>query len=375
MRPGPLMWSFLVALSVASETSAADEAPPRKPESTPEPRVAQPLAIAGSLVPGVVVHGAGSWLSGDDDTARRLLLLEGAGLTLAVGSLGALALTGAARHWVGILASTTMLGAGAFGVSFLADVYRTAAPMGLGKHPGAIPWGTSSVGVVWISDPQFDIGPVVESSAVIITGRWIGSVLLGHAPEALHWRLRMENGYRLWGPVAGRVRSNWGGSHGTLSMAFEDIRFGQQGITSSGPEVRMWGRADSEQLAPNIRGAFVDWELGYAGKVTTYSPSDATTRETMLLGGFGFGAYHGDPTTVGGETKLYYSHRHDGYAGGLLQAGLGSGIIGKFGLESMHFFTPTWGVRMATEVGSAWTLGLYFVARSWSDSADGPFDF
>lgn len=380
MRPGPLVSTLLVALSVSSTAWSDDKAPtssdPPAAEPAPAPRVSQPLAIAGSVIPGIVVHGAGSWLSGDDDTAKRLLLLEAGGLTLTAGSLGALALTGAARHWVGLLASTAVLGAGAFSISLLGDVYRTAAPKGFGRHPGALPWGKSSVGVLWVTNPQFDLGPVVESGGELLTGRWIGSVILGHAPEALHSRLRMENGYRFWGAAAQRVGSKWGGSHSTLSLAYEDTRFGKEGFSSSGPEIRWWGRADSEQLAPKIRGAFVDWELGYAGKVTTYHPSDATSRETLLLAGFAFGAYHGDPTTVGGETRLYYSHRHDGYTGGLLQAGLGSGVIGKFGLESQHFMSPTWGVRMVTEVGSAWTLGLYVVLRAWSDSSgEGPLDF
>lgn len=389
MRRRPIAWSCLVALGAspsvwAQPGTSADTKPtlaanpdPPIPQGVNEPRVAKPLAIAGSIVPGALVHGTGSWLSGDDETAKLLLITEGAGLTLTVGSLGAMALTGAARQWIGVFASTAILGVGAFSVSMLADVYHTAAPRGFGKHSGAVPWGTSTVGVVWIENPQFQLGPVVESGGVIRAGRWSVNLLLGHAPGDLHSRLKLENGYRLWGPVAQRSISNWGGSHSTLSMAYEDLRFGEAGFRSSGTELRWWGRSDSEQLAPNVRGAFVDWELGVAGKITTYRPSDVTSRETLLLGGFGFGAYHGDPTTVGGETRLYYSHRHDGYVGGLLQPGLGSGTIGYFGIETQHFISPTWGVRVVSEVGSAWTVGLYLVARAWSASATGTglFDF
>jgi hypothetical protein len=360
----------------ATEPPLATAEPKAQPEPT-TPRVPEPLAISGSIIPGILAHGTGSWLLGDDDTARRLLIAEGIGLTTAAGSLSAIALTGAARHWIGLLATTTMLGAGAFGVTFLADVYRTTVPNGFGKHSGAIPWGMSQVGVLWVNNPQFDLGPIVESSGIIRAGRWSADVLVGHSPSDLHYRLRMESGYRLWGALAQRQPSNWGGSHSTLSMAYEDARFGEAGFRSSGTEVRWWGRADSEQWAPNVRGAFVDWEVGIGGKVTTYVPSDATSRETFLLGGFGFGAYHGEPATVGGETRIYYSHRHDGYVGGLLMPGLGSGVIGSFGLDSRHFFSPTWGVRMVSEIGAAWTLGLYVVIRAWSESStsNGLFDF
>lgn len=57
--------------------------------------------------------------------------------------------------------------------------------------------------------------------------------------------------------------------------------------------------------------------------------------------------------------------------------GLGSGVIGRFGLDSQHFFSPTWGVRAVSEIGAAWTLGVYVVIRAWSESStnNGLFDF
>jgi hypothetical protein len=326
----------------------------------------KPLALVGSVVPGLVLHGTGSWLRGDSETATRLLIAEGAGLGLTAGSLVGLALTGAARDWAGLFISTAILGAGAFGMSFLADVYHSAAPGGFGEHPGGLPWGSSEVGVLWINDPRIEYGPVVRSRGALRTGQWSAEVTLDTAAQALHRRLRIENSFRLWGASAERLVFPTGGSHLTAFIAVETSTFGQRDYTTNGAEVRLAVRFDSEQLLPSVRGAFFEWDLGYAGRRTLYAATRNTLDDSLLLGGFGFGAYHGDPTTRGGETRLYYNHRHDGLVGGLLQSGLGSGTIGYFGVETSHFFNPTWGLRLSADIGAAAVVGLHLVGRAWS---------
>jgi hypothetical protein len=351
---------------VASEVTAA-------PTTTAPPRVTRPVAVVGSVVPGLILHGAGSWLSGDDETATRLLVTEGVGLGLTAGSIAGLALTGAARNWAGLFASTAILGAGAFGVSFLADVYRTAAPEGFGKNPGGLPWGSTEVGVLWINNPRLDYGPVVRSHGELRSGLWSATLTSYNAPRALHQYYRIENGFRLWGAPAERRAFATGGSHVTAFVALESSTFGRPDYATKGAEGRLAARVDSEQWLPKVHGAFFEAELGYSGRRTEYNSTGNTLDDTLLLGGFGFGAYHGDPTTCGGETRLFYNHRHDGYVGGLLQAGLGSGTIGSFGLETSHFLTPTWGLRLRGEIGAAAVVGLHLVARAWA--TDGRLGF
>jgi hypothetical protein len=314
----------------------------------------------------LVVHGAGSWLSGDTETGQQLLIAEGVGLGLTGGSLVGLALTGAARNWSGLFISTAIVGMGLFTLSSLTDVYRTAAPLGFGAHPGSVPWMTTEVGVQWLNSPRVDYGPLVQSSATLRWGRWSAALTANQAPQALHSLKRLDTGFRLWGAPTGRHHSPTGGSHVTALLGFEDSHYRQASYETRGGEVRVTARIDAEHVLPHVHGAFFDGELGYARRQTSYELFDTAVYDSLLLGGFAFGAYHGDPTTSGGETRLYYNHRHDGYVAGLLMPGLGSGTIGHFGVETTHFFSPTWGLRVHAEAGSAVVLGLHLIARAWS---------
>src|SRR5690606_30756615 len=198
------------------------------------------------------------------------LILQGAGIGVTGGSLAALALTGAARDWVGLFATTTVFGVGALGVSFLADVYRTALPKGMGRHPGHIPWGTTEVGLLWVNGPHVDLGPVVNVSATLHSGRWITAAQTAHSPWSLHAAARLESGYRLLGAAENEPNETAGGGHASLFFGLTGERYGEEGFSSSGSEVRLEARIDSEHLAPHVRGAFVEWELGYAARRTSF---------------------------------------------------------------------------------------------------------
>lgn len=349
------------APSAAEHSTAA-----RAPESA---SVARPLAIAGSIVPGLLLHGAGSWLSGDTETAKPLLIAEGVGIGLTGGALAGLALTGAARNWSGLFISTAIVGMGLFTLSFATDVYHTAAPLGFGQHPGSVPWMTTEVGLLWIDNPRLDYGPLAQTSATLRWGRWSAALTANQAPQALHSLTRLEAGFRMWGAPTGRRTSATGGSHLTALLGYEYSSYRQQAYATASGDVRITGRIDSEHVLPHVRGAFFEGELGYARRETGYARFYTAVSDSVLLGGFAFGAYHGDPTTSGGETRLYYDHRHDGYVSGLLMTGLGSGTIGHFGLETTHFFSPTWGLRAHAEIGAAAVLGVHLVARAWSGDA------
>ena len=78
----------------------------------------------------------------------------------------------------------------------------------------------------------------------------------------------------------------------------------------------------------------------------------------MLLARFGFGAYLGEQSPSGGYVLAYYDHRHDGYAGGLLNLGVGSGVAGHLGLESVYYFDDHYGLELEAQFGSAWVAGL-----------------
>jgi hypothetical protein len=76
-----------------------------------------------------------------------------------------------------------------------------------------------------------------------------------------------------------------------------------------------------------------------------------------------FGLYLGDPARPHGEIELYYDHRHDDYAGGLLMPGLVSGVFGHVGLEGVFRVTDRWGVAAEAQAGSAVLGSLSLVYR------------
>ena len=65
----------------------------------------------------------------------------------------------------------------------------------------------------------------------------------------------------------------------------------------------------------------------------------------------------------GGEARVYYDHRHDGYAAGLILTGLGSGVAGHFGLDLRGYFSETFGLRLDAQVGSSQIVGLSLLIR------------
>jgi hypothetical protein len=125
---------------------------------------------------------------------------------------------------------------------------------------------------------------------------------------------------------------------------------------------------DGQSWSPGIDGAFTEFEVGICAQRTTWlathnAPSVAST-ESLLIAKTAIGIYLGDPWSRGGELHLYYDHRHDGLAEGMLATGLGSGALGHVGLLGEYFFGRHFGVRLSSEVGSAWVLGAGLNVRT-----------
>jgi hypothetical protein len=121
------------------------------------------------------------------------------------------------------------------------------------------------------------------------------------------------------------------------------------------------GRLDLQRYLPDVRGAFLQLGAGLAKQWLLFDAPGVNDSDdtSLLLGHFGFGVYVGQRARASGaELELYYDHRHDGFAGGLKMAGLGSGVAGHFGVRADYDFAPSWGLSFVSEVGSAWTLGL-----------------
>lgn len=370
--------------SGAGEKKAAKQ-PVKKPPISPRRKA---LAVAGSLVPGALVHGTGHFIAGDPSTGFRLLAMEGLGLGMTVGGLSLLAVTGASRRFAGPLAALTATGAGLFVISGLADIYGVAMPESArGAPPAGAAFIETQLGARYVYDPTFEYRFFLVPS---IDLRW-GPVRLmpsaWFATDDRNARLRALGSYRIRGPKPNSKKFIPNTTESTLTTdgSFLDLeaavthhRYGSSEVSGLGRvsgfaistiEASVHGRLDAWHIAEPLRGSFM--ELGAGGAIAVHDYKTTTETNTLLLVRFAYGVYFGQPCAGSpgcgfsplGEAKLYYDHRHDDYAAGLKIRGLGSGVPGHFGFLGTLFFTPSWGVSLDAQVGSAYIAGGSLVFR------------
>jgi hypothetical protein len=332
--------------------------------------VPAPLPQIASVIPGVLIHGSGTFLQGRNQTTYRLLLMEGAGIGLTL--LGGVALftTGASRRVVGPAALTAMTGVNLFALSLLSSIYASAAPReGLGVPRRELPLLETSLGYLYVDDPQFSFHHFATAGLDARVGPWHLAADSAVAPTQGNSRWKLGGGYRFLGPLGPREPRASDGSYLEAELGFGDHYYGTDDFTSRVLELELEARLDSQRYLPDVRGGFFQLGAGFAKQWLVFDLPAGTevTDTSLLLAHFGFGMYLGDAARQGGELELYYDHRHDGFAAGLKINGLGSGVAGHFGLRGSYTITPEWAVSAVTEIGSARTLGLSVTWRT-----DGP---
>jgi len=353
---------------VAPAGAPAASPAPLAPVPRPEPRLVSPWPELASIFPGFILHGSGVWLQHRNQTAQRLLMLEGASVLATFTSGLILFSTGAARDLVGPSALLAVAGVGTFGVSFLANVYATLAPPdGLGDPLRRQPLIDTSAGYLYVYDPQFAYRHFGTLRASAFVRDWHVLADVAAALDHGNQRLQIGGGYRLFGAGGSGTEPTSDGSYLEPRVAFTAHRFDSDGFNSRIIELALEGRLDASRYLPDVRGAFFQAEAGWASQVfvNQVPGPNLTTSTSLLLAHVGFGMYLGNrsDSRTGGEVELYYDHRHDGYAGGLKVNGLGSGVAGHLGLRGNYQLTPRWGVRARTEAGSAYLFGLDLVVR------------
>jgi len=312
-------------------------------------------AIAVAIFPGVLVHGAGSWVLGNRRTAKRLAATGALGLAAA--AAGGLPIVGSGSSpytiWPGV--PLVVSGVGVFLSSWLADIWVAAGGSQLPATPLAMaPWSIE-VATTWQHDAYRE------------------RALLGGAGHLELGRLGLDAGgyvdaqnasrsggvgarWRFFGPAAtGRAVPD-----GTRLVGRVDARLDRDDddlVTLATAEGELSGRVDLDRLDPAIRGSFLELSVGGGVTRTTY-PRDRHDTAAILLARFAWGAYLGDR----GELALFYDHRRDGLAGGLA-ASHAAGFVGSVGATTELRVTGPWAAHGQLQVGSAWvtTLGVRYL--------------
>jgi hypothetical protein len=349
--------SKLCALVCVFGSAHAKEAEARSEPSSEERAVALGVAV----VPGVLVHGAGSYALGQRTTALRLLQLEAFGLGLAALGTGLLYASGSARDFEGPGATLALAGAGLFTVSFAADVYSVLTPTGgLGRDPGWTPLLEGELGYRYVYDPHFDYRNFVVSGITGRLGQFRVSPSLWSSPENANQRARVDGAYRLHGPTPNSRSES--GSFIDVDVAFTVHRFGFEGFRVTTGEAALEGRWDLASYDTHLTGTFVDYGVGAATRLHHWDSGDEVA-SSLLLVHVGFGVYVGDQSPRGGYVRAYYDHRHDDLAGGMPAFGIGRDPPGHFGFEGLYYFTESWGGLVDARLGSALVLGASSLFR------------
>jgi len=108
-------------------------------DSTANPSPSTRLkGVAGSIVPGVLLHGSGHYLMGEKETGKKLLKIQGISLLTGTSSLVALGLLGNADETSGILIPVSMLSFGTFAATWIFDIIGVSGlsnHLSIGQHP------------------------------------------------------------------------------------------------------------------------------------------------------------------------------------------------------------------------------------------------
>jgi hypothetical protein len=359
-------------LPPAARASAAE--PPAVPaQVTPAPVTPPPVTPArralnttAAVVPGVLVHGSGHFVAGQPRTGYALLAAQGVGLGMMLAGGTTLVLSGASRYLVGPSTAATLVGFGLFGASFAADIYGSASADGgaAERTPRVNAAFESELGYRYVSDPLFSYDHLVVERLTLRTEnlRLTPSAWFSTGGETV--RYRIEGAVRLLGSRAGES----GKTSDYIDLVLGGIhhRYIPERFQRTGAEAALDTRYDLAHLGPTLRGAFLELGVGYGLARITYDfpgrdpPGDA---DTILLGNFGFGAILRGKAAPGSEVKVYYDHRHDTFAAGLLMPGLVSGVLGRFGAEARWFFSERVGVLAEAQAGSALAGGLSLIMR------------
>lgn len=359
----------LVSLLCTLHGQAVDGELPHTPLAVVQEEKPRALPAAAAVVPGLVLHGSGHFARGDRTTAYSLLKWEGVGVGALFGGAASLALTGASRHMVSLLALTSMAGAGLLATTWLADLYGVLAPPGgTGDPLRQLPWLQATAGVKWVNDPTLSGNVLVGTTFDVWARRWRLSPAAWFATNGDASRLEGMAAYRFLGPVAtGQAPSGsfvdveLGGYHHRYQES-PKLAFPSR-FRITGMEARLQTRLDLVTIAPTLRGAFVEGAAGVGIGAYRYPDVHATEANTILLGGFAFGIYIGKHAQRWAQLRVFYNHRHDDFVGGLKTYGLGSGALGYFGTDVRSFFSQHWGVVADASVGAAIVSTLSVIYR------------
>jgi hypothetical protein len=305
------------------------------------------LAVGAALVPGLLLHGAGSWVAERPRAAKRLFAVQALGLGMMVaGGAPILATYGSPKVTMpGVPLAVT--GVGMFASTWIADVWAAAGGESRAGLARAERPYTVDAGAAWGRDPYHGNRGFLE-----LGGSWWWQ-RLELAPRG-RFELNASS-------VEGGLDARWRlygepGSGALLERGHRvDLRLGAFGRNDDNDEIRaLWqeaaigGRFDLRALDEAVAGLFFEAEVGLGLDETGY-PNGVWDVGALLLARNALGVYLGRGA---GELAFSYSQRRDALVGGLF-AGRAAGFLGHVGAELELQLGHRLAMRLGVEYGTA----------------------
>lgn len=314
------------------------------------------LAIGAALVPGLVLHGAGSWIAERPRATKRLMAVQAVGIGMLVaGGAPILATYGSPKvTFPGVPIAVT--GFGLFAGSWLADIWSAAGADARAGMPRAErPWSFDAGGA-WVRDPYHGHRGFLELG---------GSMWWTQLEVAPRGRFELDAS-SIEGGVDARWRFIGDTANGKLLERGHrlELRLGAFGRHDGNDDIgELWqeaafgGRFDLSALDGALAGLFFEGEVGLGLDETRY-PTAVWDVGAMLLVRNAIGVYLGRGA---GEFTFSYDQRRDELVGGLF-AGRAAGFLGHIGAELELRVGRGLAIRLGAEMGSVLltTFGLRY---------------
>jgi hypothetical protein len=339
-----LVATMLVASSTGS--ARADDEPTAATDDDEVSAKRRLAAIGASLVPGILVHGSGSWVLHEKRAAKRLAITGAIGWGALVLGGAAVGVSGASPEMVIWGVPVIIAGAGLVFPTWFADIwYAAGGPRVRGESHTPSAWSVEA-GTTWLHDGYRERALVRAGGRVELGRIGLGASTLVDAEG----QARTGDAFarvRLFGAAAtGATVADASRLYVRAAMRRHEDDDDKVAITTVEADVGM--RAELQRLDPNLAGSFLDFAIGMGIQRVRYADL-VSDNDTLFLGRFAWGLYLGRRS----EWTVFYDHRRDSLAGGIA-AQRAAGFVGSVGTNVDLRLGGPFAFVGELEVGNGW---------------------
>jgi hypothetical protein len=343
--------ALAIAAPARSDDAPKDTVEPETPEISTTRRLA---AIGASLVPGVLVHGSGSYVLHEKRAAKKLAVAGFIGLgALALGG-ATVGITGGSPYVVIWGVPLIIAGAGLTFPTWFADIwYAAGGPRVRGEPHTASAWSLD-LGTTYVHDAFRERGLIRGAGRIELGRIELGAGALVD-PEGRANTFEGSGRVRVYGaPARGETVTDATNVFVRTSLRRHVDHEDNVAIATLDADAGI--RLDLRRIDRILDGNFLEVSLGMGVERVTYA-DDVHDYDTLFLGRFAWGLYLGARS----ELAVFYDHRRDSLAGGIA-ASRAAGFVGSVGTSLDLRLGGPFAFAGELEIGSAWvtTFGIRY---------------